>query len=184
MKHRFRDGAMIAAAVLLALAACGMYHLGLGWFIFFMISGAVAQAIARGKNRNQNAWFAAGVLFVGFVLVVALLPKLPEPAPDGMTAEKCPRCNAEQNVPENAPSFTCWRCRYEARLIEMPGMPAAKLPQARPALPPPGWYQDPADPTQHRWWDGARWSDPPPPPPLPQMPPPAEPRGGGGDGRA
>jgi hypothetical protein len=125
VKHRFRDGAMIAAAVLLALAACGMYHLGLGWFIFFMISGAVAQAIARGTNRNQNAWFAAGVLFVGFVLVVALLPKLPDPAPDGMTAEKCPRCNAEQNVPENAPSFTCWRCRYEARLIGIPGMPAA-----------------------------------------------------------
>jgi ribosomal protein S27E len=123
-----------------------------------MISGAVAQAIARGKNRNQNAWFAAGVLFVGAVLVVALLPKLPDPAPDGMIAEKCPRCNAEQNVPENAPSFTCWRCRYEARLIGMPGT-AAELPQARPALPPPGWYQDPANPDQHRYWDGARWSD-------------------------
>ena len=60
--------------------------------------------------------------------------------------------------------------------------PAAGLPRAGgyPVLPPPGWYQDPADPTQHRWWDGQRWSDPPPPlplPPLPPMPPPAEPRG-------
>ena len=66
----------------------------------------------------------------------------------------------------------------------LPKLPAAELPRAWPALTPPGWYQDPADPTQHRWWDGARWSDPPPPPPLPplpslpSMPPPAEPRGG------
>jgi len=172
VEHRFRDGVAVAAAVALALVACATQHLGLGWFVFFMICGAVAQAIARGKNRNQAGWFAAGVLFVGFVLVVALLPKLPDPAPDGMRAESCPRCNAVQNVPENAPSYTCWRCRYEARLIGMPGMPAAELPRARPSLPSPGWYQDPADAAQHRWWDGARWSDPPPP-----MPPPAEPRG-------
>ena len=62
----------------------------------------------------------------------------------------------------------------------LPKLPSAELPRAWPALPPPGWYQDPADPDQHRWWDGARWSDPPPAPPLPllpPMPPPAEPRG-------
>jgi hypothetical protein len=62
----------------------------------------------------------------------------------------------------------------------MPKLPAPELPRvwAPPVLPPPGWYQDPADPDQHRYWDGQRWSDPPPtPPPLPPMPPPAEPRG-------
>jgi hypothetical protein len=26
-------------------------------------------------------------------------------------------------------------------------------------LPPPGWYDDPTDPTQERWWDGTMWSD-------------------------
>jgi Protein of unknown function (DUF2510) len=66
----------------------------------------------------------------------------------------------------------------------LPKLPSPELPHLGgwPAgLPPPGWYQNPADPDQHRWWDGVRWSDPPPPPPLPPlppMPPPAEPRGG------
>ncbi|MCS5495626.1 G5 domain-containing protein [Cnuibacter physcomitrellae] len=26
---------------------------------------------------------------------------------------------------------------------------------------PAGWYPDPADPSQHRWWDGEKWSDAP-----------------------
>jgi hypothetical protein len=50
----------------------------------------------------------------------------------------------------------------------LPKLSSAEMPRAWPsALPPPGWYQDPADPTQHRWWDGQRWSDPPPTAPLP-----------------
>ncbi|WP_159067481.1 DUF2510 domain-containing protein [Gordonia iterans] len=24
--------------------------------------------------------------------------------------------------------------------------------------PPPGWLQNPDDPTQKRWWDGQRWT--------------------------
>ena len=47
-----------------------------------------------------------------------------------------------------------------------------------------GWYQDPSDPGQQRYWDGVRWSDLPPrpstpAPPLRPMPPPAEPRENG-----
>ena len=26
-------------------------------------------------------------------------------------------------------------------------------------LPPPGWYDDPTDPPQERWWDGTTWSE-------------------------
>lgn len=58
----------------------------------------------------------------------------------------------------------------------LPKLPAAGA--SSPALPPPGWYPDPAGPAQQRYWDGARWSDPPPSlPQIPPMPPPAEPRG-------
>ena len=48
-------------------------------------------------------------------------------------------------------------------------------------MPDPGWYDDPEDATQLRWWDGARWTDrrqpraavePPPPPPPVHSPPP------------
>lgn len=40
--------------------------------------------------------------------------------------------------------------------------------------PPPGWYDDYADPDGRRWWDGSRWTDhtqPPPPRALPPPPP-------------
>lgn len=34
----------------------------------------------------------------------------------------------------------------------------------------PGWYPDPQDPTQQRWWDGQRWGDVAPSPPQPTPP--------------
>ncbi len=50
-------------------------------------------------------------------------------------------------------------------------------------MPDPGWYDDPQDDTQVRWWDGARWSEQrqpraaaePPPPPAPDSPAPDSP---------
>ncbi len=46
-----------------------------------------------------------------------------------------------------------------------PKLPAPEMPHVWPAaLPPPGWYPNPAGPDQHRFWDGQRWSDPPPRP--------------------
>jgi hypothetical protein len=35
---------------------------------------------------------------------------------------------------------------------------ASPTPEVKPPLPPAGWYVDPADEHQWRWWDGARWS--------------------------
>jgi len=32
-------------------------------------------------------------------------------------------------------------------------------PGMAPAAPPPGWFPDPAGRFDHRWWDGARWTD-------------------------
>ncbi len=28
-----------------------------------------------------------------------------------------------------------------------------------PQLPPAGWYPDPQNPVNHRWWDGTAWTD-------------------------
>jgi hypothetical protein len=35
---------------------------------------------------------------------------------------------------------------------------ASPTPEVKPPLPPAGWYVDPADEHQWRWWDGALWS--------------------------
>ena len=37
-------------------------------------------------------------------------------------------------------------------------------------LPSAGWYADPQDAAQLRWWDGARWSDHTAPVPQPAAP--------------
>jgi uncharacterized RDD family membrane protein YckC len=34
-----------------------------------------------------------------------------------------------------------------------------QLPPPPSALPPPGWYPDPAAQSEFRWWDGARWTE-------------------------
>lgn len=42
------------------------------------------------------------------------------------------------------------------------GYPSAATLAPPPTAPlgqPPGWYADPADPSQKRWWDGQSWSD-------------------------
>ncbi len=39
-----------------------------------------------------------------------------------------------------------------------PAVTAPAAPEVKPPLPPAGWYADPADEHQWRWWDGSRWS--------------------------
>lgn len=49
-----------------------------------------------------------------------------------------------------------------AATTAIPAAPASSTaPSGPPAAAPvpPGWYQDPADPSRRRWWDGTAWSD-------------------------
>jgi hypothetical protein len=48
---------------------------------------------------------------IGIIIVLIQKPGLP-PAPAGMRAIKCPRCNTVQNVPRNITDteYECWQC--------------------------------------------------------------------------
>ena len=44
-----------------------------------------------------------------------------------------------------------------------------------PSVPPAGWYPDPQNPSQRRWWDGRQWTDHVEPPTRPETGPPKYP---------
>ena len=89
-----------------------MFGIGLtGWLICLIIAGAIANA----KNRSVLGWaFITGLLPVVGLVIVAVLPALPPPAPSGMRSVRCPRCNALQNIPGSDATFECWQCKLVA----------------------------------------------------------------------
>jgi hypothetical protein len=86
-----------------------MFELGLiGWLICLIAAGAIASS----KNRSALGWaFITGVLPVVGLIIVAVVPALPRPAPTGMRSVRCPRCNVVQNIPATDTTFECWQCK-------------------------------------------------------------------------
>jgi hypothetical protein len=86
-----------------------MFGLGLtGWLICLIAAGVIASS----KNRNAFGWaFITGLLPVVGLIIVAVLPALPPPAPVGMLSVRCPRCNTVHNIPAVDTTFECWQCK-------------------------------------------------------------------------
>lgn len=84
----------------------------IGWLIFLGIFGVASAAIASKKNRSTAGFFLLGFMFPIIGLIVALIigPGHP-PAPAGLRAVTCPRCNASQNVDPKQGSYECWQCK-------------------------------------------------------------------------
>lgn len=81
--------------------------------VLWLIFGAVTAAIAQKRNLGSPVgWFLFGALLFIVALPMAIFskPGLP-PAPPGMRAVKCPRCNAVQNIPQTQPEYVCWQCK-------------------------------------------------------------------------
>lgn len=78
-----------------------------------LICGAIAAAIGQKKNRGTGESFVLGAVLgvIGIIIVLIQKPGLP-PAPAGMRAVKCPRCNTVQNIPRNTTDteYECWQC--------------------------------------------------------------------------
>ena len=92
----------------------------------WLLPAIVAALIAENKGRNGIGWFFATVFFlgplgVGFALIAphgAMDPfVLPTPAPaakrkptHGRQRFTCPRCGAENDIPDTDTSYDCWQC--------------------------------------------------------------------------
>jgi len=83
----------------------------IGLLIVWIICGFAASGVGKEKNRDAFGSFCWG-LFLGVfgVIIVALLPTGSPPPPQGMSAQKCLRCNAVQNIPQTDESYECWQC--------------------------------------------------------------------------
>ncbi|WP_029114380.1 hypothetical protein [Mycobacterium sp. URHB0044] len=107
----------------------------------WLLPAVVAALIAENKGRNGVGWFFATFFFlgpfgVGFALIAphgAMDPLvLPTPAPEvkrkaapGRQRFVCPRCGAENDIPEADSSYDCWRCN-EHRNVKPKVAPAKK----------------------------------------------------------
>lgn len=82
------------------------------WIIAAVICGIVSEEIGVYKRRSFWGSFSWG-FFLGLIgiIIVAVLPRGDDPAPAGMVAVKCSRCNAKQNIQPHATSFECWQCK-------------------------------------------------------------------------
>jgi hypothetical protein len=80
--------------------------------VWCLIWGGVAVLIGQNKNLPQGECFAWGALLgiIGIIVVICKKPALP-PAPPGMWAVRCWRCNAVQNVPYTQTEFSCYQCQ-------------------------------------------------------------------------
>jgi hypothetical protein len=80
--------------------------------VICLICGAIAAAIGQKKNLGTGESFALGAILgvIGIVIVLIQKPGLP-PAPAGMRAVKCPRCNTVQNIPRSDTGYECWQCQ-------------------------------------------------------------------------
>lgn len=83
------------------------------YIVVMIISSVVAGLIAQGKMRSYYGFLLLGLIFGPLAILVAVLVGPGQAAaPEGMHAVKCPRCNAEQNVPTSGnQEFECWQCR-------------------------------------------------------------------------
>jgi DNA-directed RNA polymerase subunit RPC12/RpoP len=109
-----------------------------GMIFYWLLSAAVAGAIAYDRQRGFWVFFFVTLLFlgplgVGFALIAQRgemdrLPPTPTPAKrkvvEGRQRFTCPRCGADNDIPNADTTYDCWRCE-EHRKVK-PKVTAAK----------------------------------------------------------
>lgn len=84
--------------------------------IITLVCGTIAAVIGHSKGLDVGKSFLMGMNGVKGVMKVRNLPAQLPPAPAGMRAVKCPRCNAVQNMPQADETFRCWQCSTATRV--------------------------------------------------------------------
>jgi uncharacterized CHY-type Zn-finger protein len=90
------------------------------WWLLLaaLVCAGICAALGQRKNiptAESASWgFFLGV--IGIVIVACMEERLPA-APGGMSAHKCARCNAVQNVEDGSSSFECWQCHQTNSVV-------------------------------------------------------------------
>jgi ribosomal protein S27E len=95
------------------------------FLVFWFGCMAIGGVITSSKNRGAGTGIVLGLLLgiIGVIIAACLSSQSP-PAPAGMIAVKCPRCNAVQNVPYRQPHYECWQCHISN---DTPGVASRKV---------------------------------------------------------
>ncbi|MFF2026947.1 hypothetical protein [Rhodococcus koreensis] len=78
------------------------------------ICGRIGAILAARKNLRTWAGLLLGFFFGPLgVLLIAVTPSNPDPAPKGMKSVVCQTCNARQNIPTDDQIHDCWQCKRQ-----------------------------------------------------------------------
>ena len=119
-------------------------------FIFYA-AVALSIEVALGKSGDVSRAGQAGAA-VGALLPGVALSWIAWAAADWLQTRPCPRCGGRLNVlpGDDGP---CEHCGFDFRSI---GATPSTLAAARI---PPGWFPDPLQQADERYWDGKGWTD-------------------------
>jgi DNA-directed RNA polymerase subunit RPC12/RpoP len=118
-------------------------------FLTWLVSAIVAGVIAEERGRSGFGFAAATFFFLGPLGVgVALLAtrgevdRLPpterRKVADGRQRFICPRCGAENDIPESDTSYDCWRCGEHRSVKPKVASKPAPIPTPKPTPKPTG----------------------------------------------
>lgn len=89
----------------------------ISWLINAFVFGFLGALIAHRRNLEELYGFIYGFCLGIFGLIIMLLLRPgPPPPPKGMQSVRCPRCNVDQNAPEDATVLECWQCQQKITL--------------------------------------------------------------------
>ncbi|MGV7990932.1 DUF2510 domain-containing protein [Mycobacterium kansasii] len=111
-----------------------------------VVCAVISGEIAKSKNQDFTSYLCLG-LFLGPIglIAAAAAPKRAPLAPRGMVSHTCPRCNAHQNIPATSSEFECWQCKTATKVKPLLAIA-------------PGWYPEPGQGGEERYWDGQNWT--------------------------
>ena len=90
------------------------------YVIIGIVCGVITAQIASKRNRSVGGFFLLGlILGIIGIIVAVLVPSGEPPAPAGMRAVTCPRCNARRNVDATESHHECWQCKLVSSAMSM-----------------------------------------------------------------
>lgn len=147
--------------------------------VYVMIGAVAAPSLAIGRRRGVDVpwWIVSMLGLFGVALAVGLV----------VAVSQWSLYDFDLRGPDQAGDDSLsaasgvWLMALGSAVVAVGGRLLARIPSPPKAqaarLPPAGWYHDPDDREQLRWWDGHRWGETrrPLPPPLERWAPPQAP---------